>query len=73
MTKMAELAGTISFLYKSKYFDNQKVIAYLGDDMEEKKALVADIKLFYKYEKNLKLYTDIEAFENWQESEKFDK
>lgn len=45
----------------------------MGNDIEEKLEIAKDLTSFNKYKKNLKLYGEIEAFENWQDTETFDK
>jgi hypothetical protein len=69
---MATIAGSISFIYYSFEY-GQSMVAYMGNSIEEKIEIAKDLTSYNKYKKNLKLYSDIEAFENWQDSESFKK
>lgn len=58
-----------------QYYSNVHGREYLmitGDNDEERYECIKDLASFNKYKRNLKLFTDIEAFENWQESESFE-
>lgn len=69
---MASKAGEHLNIYFSEYY--QRYMAFfIGDNTEERDSMLKDYSQFNKYKKNLKLYSEIEAFENWQESEDFDK
>lgn len=69
---MGTKAGIPTFIfYSEKYQQDQ--IAYLGaygdtEEREEFMQMARDLVDFNKYKKNIKLFTQIEAFENGRDS-----
>lgn len=65
------MASKEAFYQYTSANDGRDYLAFFGQKNSEYEEMLYDIVNFNKYKKNLELYTQIEAFENWQDTEDF--
>lgn len=73
---MATQAGKPCFLFYSIIRHKMVLMSVTTETQEDHDDFVEsvnDFREFVKYKKNIKLFTEIEAFENWQEEESWEK